>query len=626
MSMKRSVISLVVVCMVCCATAWAQDEAPLIGEVVVEGNDFVAREAILDVVKDVLKVGEAYTETKSAEAQRLIRNMGYFDEVGLSTEQLDEGVRVIITVVEKQRIEEVMFAGNTVISDEELTEAIITEPGHVADERRIASDVGKIEDYYETNGYLARVSEAQVDAFGVLTFVVEEARLEDIVIEGLDSTRPWLVRREMDLEPGEIFNQERVATNLRGLHATRLFESIQTDIRAGEENPLRDVILVITLEEAQTGRAAVAAGYSSLDNFVVMLEAEERNVRGQGEQASVGLELGGRESYSVSFFEPYLDSEGSTVKIELFDTERSRRFIGASSVSLADDEFDERRTGGTLTFTRPVGAKRRVSVGLRSVEVSSSLLQGTTTLSPGVGITPSGAGVRQINDGTGRTESPVPDNPQLEPDVPEPGDLATPVEVAAPLHPGGRVNSISLGLIEDTRDVAMDPTRGTYSQLSYEQAGAFMGGSTDFGKLTLEHTRYYRIGSDDVLAVRGMGGTTLGSPPLFESFSVGGANTLRGYEVDRWRGENLILGNVEYRRAVTDALTAVGFVDAGAAYGGTFDTEVPGFRIKAEDQDLTPHVGFGVGLRVQTPVGPLRLDMGFSEEGEQAHFGFGHTF
>lgn len=637
MQMKATVRMLMTGALVMAAAmpvpAQEEEETPIIGEVVVEGNDFVAREPILDVVKDVLKVGEELTATKAAEARRLVDKMGYFDEVNISVERLEEGVRVVITVVEKQRIEQVMFAGNTVISDQELQEAIVSQPGHIADDQTVARDMRRVEDYYDSRGYIANVPQGVVDDFGVLTFVVEEARLEEVRIEGLKRTREFVVRRELDLEPGEIYQRNRVTTNLRRLYATGLFEQregVKSEIRPGEENPTRDVILVIQLQEAKTGRVAIAAGYSSLDDFVVMLSAAEHNLRGQGEQAQVSLEMGGRESYELSFLEPYLDAKGSTVEVNLFDTERRRQFMGAPAFRIAEKEFDERRTGGNFTITSPISDRRSWSFGFRSVEVSSSFFQGTTFLPPGVGVV-SATGVESLQTGgnlPGYGEgSPVPDNPDLEPDTPEPGDLITPVRVAAPLHPGGRVNSVTLGLIDDTRDVRTNPSSGIYSSATYEQAGDFLGGSTDFGKLLGEHRRYLDVGDDNVLAVRLMGGTTVGSPPFYETFSVGGANTLRGYEVDRWRGENLALVNVEYRKSLTEALTAVGFLDGGSAWGGTFPTVVPGFRIKADDQDFTPHWGAGVGLRVDIrPLGPIRLDIGVGEDGTQAHFSFGHTF
>lgn len=612
--------------------AAAQEQ--LIAEVTVETTSdvaYVAKEAILDVVKDVLKVGEPYTEEKAGEARDLVMRMGYFDDVTTSIEQVPKGVRVVITLVEKQRIKHVMFAGNTVATDEELMGVVLTQPGHVVDPRAIKRDVRRIEDHYESRGYIAHVSDAGVDRFGVLTFVIDEARIEDVVIEGLRRTKPRYVRKALDLEPGELFQQSRIASNIRKVSALGIFERVETDIRPGKVDPIKGVIVVVKVEEARTGRASAALGYSNLDNLVVMLMGSESNLRGRGERVSVTLELGGRESYEFSFFEPYLMPDGTTFEMNLFDTERRRRFIGGAAVTTADDEFKERRTGGNFTVTKPLKKARYVSLRFRSEEVSSSYLQGTVSLPPATGIISPGAHVppRRAGNlpGGGGGATPPPDNPDLLPDNPGPGDIVGPMVVAAPLHPGGRFASVTLGLTDDRRNVRADPTAGSYSGISYEQAGGFLGGEEEFGKLSVEHRRYFPVGKKgSVVAARVSGGVALGRPPLFESFTVGGANSLRGYDPDRWRGDNLLLVNMEYRHPITDSLTAVGFVDVGDAWGGDFRTVVPGFAITAEDQDFEPHVGVGVGLRVKTPLGPIRLDLGFGEEGSQAHFSFGHAF
>ncbi len=614
--------------------AGASAQEQLIAEVTVENTSevaYVAKEAILDVVKDVLKVGEPYTEEKAAQARNLVMKMGYFDDATTSTEQAPKGVRVVITVVEKQRIKHVMFAGNTVVTDQELAGVILTQPGHVVDPRAIKRDVRRIEDHYESHGYIAHVSDAGVDRFGVLTFVIDEARIEDVVIEGLRRTKESYVRKALDLEPGELFQQSRIALNIRKVSGLGIFEKVETDIRPGKVDPIKGVIVVVKIEEAKTGRASAALGYSNLDKLVVMLMGAETNLRGRGERVSTTLELGGRKSYEFGFFEPYLRPDGTTFEMNLFDTERRRRFVGGAAVTTADDQFDERRTGGNLTITKPLKAARYVSLRFRSEEVSSSYSQGTVTLPPAADIISLEAQVppKQVGNapGHGGGAIPPPDNPDLLPDNPGPGDIVGPVVVAAPLHPGGRFTSVTLGFTDDRRDVRADPTKGSYSGISYEQAGGFLGGEEEFGKLSIEHRQYFPVGDKaDVVAARVSGGVALGTPPLFESFTVGGANSLRGYDPDRWRGNNLLLVNVEYRHPITDSLTGVGFVDVGDAWGGEFRTVVPGFSIAAEDQGLEPHIGVGVGLRVKTPLGPIRLDLGFGEEGNQAHFSFGQAF
>ncbi len=609
---------------------WSQTE-PLIAEVRVEGNDYISAEAIVAEVADILKIGAPCT-AKAMEAARLkIMKLGYFDKVLVKPEQLAKGVAVVITVVEKKRITRVELVGNTVISDEELREVCFIREGHVVDDSAIRRDVGRIVDYYSQLGYMAHVSDVQVTKFGVVTFVIEEARIESVIVEGLVRTKQEVVTREIDLQPGQLFQEQKVIAQVRKIFNLGIFENVGSDIRPGVQDPERGVIVAIQIEEKRTGQASVAFGYSNLDDFVLALSLAENNFRGKGERASIDLELFGRTSYETKFFEPYLDAKGTSLSVRIFDTERKRRFVGGAAISTAEDTFEERRTGVNMAVSVPTTATSRMNFGFRSEKVSSSFLQGVRTIGNGSFALDGG----QYSSGGTWSGTTLPDggshgggsyDPGALTDNPGPGDISSPIVVAAPLHPGGRLASITIGRSSDTRDIITNPTSGAYTDLSFEFANELVGGDVDFQKLVAERRIYRRIGRKDVLAARLMLGTSLGDTPLFESYSVGGGTTLRGYDEDRFRGENMALLNVEYRRPLSDKLSAVGFVDVGSAYGGEFPTVVPGFSVPAEDPDLDPHVGVGVGLRVITPIGPIRIDFGFGEDGSQAHFSFGQMF
>ncbi len=612
------------------ATCLAQNE-PLIAEVCVEGNDYISQEAIIEEVSDILKIGSPLTAQARVAAIAKINKLGYFDEVTIGVKKAEKGVAVVITVVEKKRVSKVLLVGNTVITDDQLREAIFIRDGHVIDDAAIRRDVRRIEDFYSQHGYLAHVSDARVGKFGVITFVIEEARIEDVIVEGLVRTKEIVVKREIDLEPGQLFKEQDVVAQARRIFNIGIFENVSTDIRPGVEDPERGVIVALQVEEKRTGQASVAVGYSNLDDFVLVLSVAENNFRGRAERVSADLELFGRTSYEAKFYEPYLDHKGTSLSVRVFDTERKRRFVGGTSISTSEDIFDERRKGFNFSVGMPMSRTSRMSLGFRSEKVSSSYLQGTRIIgsgpyTPGSGGDASGGSWSRVNLGEDMSSGYDTFDPGSLTDDPGPGDLSSPILVAAPLHPGGTLASFTVGHSVDTRDIRTNPTSGGYREIAVEYAGDVLGGEVSFQKITAEQRIYKKMGRRDVLAARLMLGTSFGDIPLFESFVVGGANTLRGYEDDRFRGEDLVLLNVEYRRGISDKLSVVGFVDVGSAFGGEFPTVVPGFSIPAEDDSFSAHIGVGIGLRVVTPIGPIRLDFGFGDDGSQAHFSFGHMF
>jgi outer membrane protein insertion porin family len=182
------------------------------------------------------------------------------------------------------------------------------------------------------------------------------------------------------------------------------------------------------------------------------------------------------------------------------------------------------------------------------------------------------------------------------------------------------VRSVTLAVASDTRDSNYNPRHGGFTQFSAEIAGVF--GGVDFNKYTTDTRRYFPMGSKNVLAIRLLGGLVTGEAPYLEQFLIGGNESLRGYTTDRFVGSRMAIMNVEYRFPITDNLLGVGFVDVGDAWGGA----IAGDPFLQGHESFAAHVGYGGGIRVKTPIGPLRLDLGFSEEGTETHFGVRHMF
>ena len=128
------------------------------------------------------------------------------------------------------------------------------------------------------------------------------------------------------------------------------------------------------------------------------------------------------------------------------------------------------------------------------------------------------------------------------------------------------------------------------------------------------------------IAIRVMGGVESGAIMFSEQFFVGGAESVRGYREDRFWGTKMLVANVEYRVPVANSLTGVLFVDWGGAWGGE-KLNFPGpFKSLAQHTKFDPVASAGVGIRVRTPIGNLRLDYGIGSEGSRTHFSIGHAF
>jgi len=149
----------------------------------------------------------------------------------------------------EQTITRIVFAGNTVASDDELSGAIQSLPADPVAGRAIRRDGKRIEDYYEKQGHIACVTDAGVDADGVLTFVVQEFRIEEIVIQGLVKVKEEVVRRALGIHAGELFDQLKLADGIRRVYNLGFFEKVDADIQPGKQDRDKGVIVLIMLTE-----------------------------------------------------------------------------------------------------------------------------------------------------------------------------------------------------------------------------------------------------------------------------------------------------------------------------------------------------------------------------------------
>jgi outer membrane protein insertion porin family len=365
------------------------------------------------------------------------------------------------------------------------------------------------------------------------------------------------------------------------------------------------VDLTLNVQEKRTGAVELALGYGSR-GVVGRAGISESNFLGTGQQLNFLWETGGRarrNSFEIGFTEPWIDRRNTSVSVSLFDkvVYRFSQQIGSIGGSPLEDTgnnvYFETHAGGQITVSRPFSEAYRGFVGVRYDNVR----------------------------------------------VPELPDLT---DFDRTVLQNGPLSSLNLRLSHNTRDFDLEPAGGGYEIFTGDIGRADLkpvktsDGSSPTGVFgILNYTRYgvdarryfspqgRRSNPKDrrtVFALRLMVGGSSGTLPFSEQYFVGGAESLRGYTEDRFWGNNMFLGSLEYRHPLAPSLTGVVFADVGDAWGGPYqNVKFSGFTQHGQPR---PNLGAGLGLRVITPIGPIRIDQGFGREGAHTHFSIGHVF
>ena len=183
----------------------------------------------------------------------------------------------------------------------------------------------------------------------------------------------------------------------------------------------------------------------------------------------------------------------------------------------------------------------------------------------------------------------------------------------------GRTNSLTFTHVYDNRDNYFNASKGRRLSFSAQWGGHGLGGNYDFYKFTTEGRFYKGLGNGHILALRVMAGYIDGNVSYGNLFDLGGSNTLRGYEDDQFKGSKMYAATLEYRFPIAKKVQGVVFTDMGSTWG-IDEGKIPWYK---DDNSLNFSVG--VGLRLQTPIGPIRLDYGHGDR-NKFHFSFGTQF
>lgn len=565
----------------------AADESPTLDLPVtfvgVSGNSQVTSEYILGVVNT--KVGENLNRDTLQKDIEAIYEQGFFSfvDADLRTDTTfdgQEGVSVTFSVQENPIIESINFSGNTIYKDSELMKEVFSQVGTVFNRVFFKNDLDRIQEKYHKDGYvMVRVADVQVED-GNISVIILEPLVGDIIIQGNRKTRTKVIRREIKLKKGDLFNVNHFRHQLSRLQGLGYFEDVNVGFDQNESDA-NMVDLILTVKEKRTASIGVNLGYGTESGVSGGLTYGDTNLWGLGYNFEIGFDEGDESSYWLTFSSMYMDKDTYAWTVGL----RYRTY---------DDRYYYRQ------------GKRQFEYDEKSFSVFA------------------GIGKKFRNEDwswffTIRREDT--DYSYVHRAIPGYRDDLTPWE--------GVNQTFELQLTWDKRDPYSSYPKGFVWDTTLEQAVEFLGGEFSYLKYWTQ-VRYYAplnkffdgmfnidgTWTEDnplLLAARvRIGSASKKTLPGFARYSLGGINTLRGYNSRYFEGSSVLMGNFELRVPINSNFSIVGFYDVGRAEDN-FDFN-----------DM--HDDYGIGVRVKTPFGNLRVDYAHGDEENRTYFGFGEMF
>ncbi|MGD0652070.1 MAG: outer membrane protein assembly factor BamA [Verrucomicrobiia bacterium] len=489
------------------------------------------------------------------------------------------------------KVGDIKIEGTTLFPVAELEKQLKMKTGQTFTPDGLSKDMKAFEDYYGARGYLdtaarttrnPNVETGRID----LTYAIREGQLtyiDKIEIRGNTKTKDKVIRRELAVAPGDIYNTVRVDHSAERLRNLNYFSKVDTIPEPTQVPNRKD--LVINVEEKQTGTVTFGAGFSSVDNLLGFVELTQGNFdlfnwpafTGGGQHLTIRAQVGfKRQDYVLSFVEPWFLDQRLLFGFDAFHHESS----------YLSTEFVEDRTGVDFRFEKALNEFLRVGVQYGIQDITEK-------------VSKSASQELQSQDGA-KLRSSV---------------LAT--------------------LVYDARDNVFLTARGNRTELSAELVGGPVAGDMSVYKLNAKTRSFFPLFGGHVLELLGAVGVvdaygqTRGSGPIvdedpspflhlvkvddvpiFDRYFLGGANTLRGF---RFRdvgprdvhgepvgGNTYANATVEYTIPIVERIRGAVFFDIGEVEKDSYSFNLGDLKSDA-----------GIGVRLNLPIGPIRLDYGY---------------
>lgn len=497
-------------------------------------------------------------------------------QVSISPDKKDMYLTLTLHEGEPYAISSIKLAGNLLDREAELKKLIKIKPGERFSASKLQATTKAIVDKLGEYGYAFATVNAQPDIDQAhhkvaLTLQVDPSRrvyVRRINVVGNTRTRDEVVRREMRQLESSWFDSSRLALSKDRVNRLGYFTDVDVTT-VPVEGTADQVDVDVKVTEKPTGAITLGAGYSSTDKVVLSAGVSQDNVFGSGTSLSVNVNTAKTfRTLTVTQVDPYFTVDGikritdvyyRTTQPLLFSTNSSFRII---------------TVGGDLKF------------GIPFSEVDTVFF---------------GAGLEQNRLSV---------------------DAFTPQSYIDYVNQFGRVSNnvpFTVGWSRDNRDSALVPSRGYYTQANAEYGTP--AGATQYYKADLQAQYYYSFARGFVLGLNfqgGYGNGLAGKPfPIFKNYFAGGIGSVRGYEPsslgprdattnDPIGGSKMVVGNIELTFPLPGTgydrtLRVFTFLDGGNVWGNL------GNSIGANGL----RYGYGLGLAWISPIGPLKVSLGF---------------
>ncbi len=503
-------------------------------------------------------------------------------EVTFSDDKTKIYIKIAVSEGSQYKVGEFGIKGNTVFSTPELLKSAETASGKIFNKTALREDIDKILVLYSEKGYAMADVDPLINvdnegkAANITLSIIEGDifRVGRIEISGNTKTRDKVIRREVRLDEGDIFNSKLLKRSYQRINNLDYFETANINSAPRIEEKLID--LNINVKEKLTGMMSVGGGYSSIDKFMFMGEVTQRNLFGKGLYLSLKANLSSiRTNYNISLNDPWFMDKPISATFNLYNE------------SFKYPDYDKKSNGVSIGFGKELSeyVKGNINYTLEQVEIT---------------------------------------------------DIAADASTLITSQAGKKVtSSISPSVWIDTRDNYLDPTTGSRNALHTTFAG--IGGDNYFAKGVINSSWYFPVIRGITFNIRGRFGYAAGFSgrelPLYERFYVGGINTVRGLgfgeagprneQNEKIGGDRELIFNTEFIFPIEKEIRLKGviFFDAGRAFDDDEQISFADLRTTA-----------GAGFRWMSPFGPIRLEWGynldrqFDEGSSKIEFSMGSLF